>query len=260
MRLSIIIPVYNSSKILEKLVKNIKFHLNKRLNNKFEIIFVNDCSPDKSWSTIQKLSKRYSFIKGINLQKNIGQHGAIFVGLKFSSGKKIITMDDDLQHPPSSIIALYNKLDNFDACYTIYNKRKHIFWKILVSKVNNFFASFLYNKPYKIYLSSFKGFNSNIKNNLILDKPQKVFLDSLILKYSKNTTSINITHKKRFEGASNYDVKKLFNLWFDMIENFHFYPFRFGSFIGIIAFSLIKIFRIFNIKRNFKYKIKNKTF
>jgi polyisoprenyl-phosphate glycosyltransferase len=260
MKLSIIIPVYNSSKILEKLVKDIKFHLHKRFNNRLEIIFVNDCSSDNSWSIILKLSKRYSFIKGINLQKNIGQHSAIFVGLKFSSGKKIITMDDDFQHPPSSIIKLYNKLDNFDACYTVYIKRKHIFWKIFVSKINNFFASFLFNKPYKIYLSSFRGFKSNIKNKLILDKPQKVFLDSSILKYSKNVTSINITHNKRFEGVSNYDVKKLFNLWFDMIENFHIYPLRFGSFIGIIAFSIIKIFRIFETKSKFNYKIKNKTF
>ena len=260
MKLSIIIPVYNSSKIIEKLVNDIRYYLYKKFSNKFEIIFVNDCSIDNSWSAIKKLSKKHSFIKGINLKKNIGQHAAIYVGLKFSKGEKIVVMDDDLQHPPSSIITIYNKLSNFDTCYTFYIKRKHIFWKILISNINNFFSSFIFNKPFKIYLSSFKGFTSEVKNKIILKKTQNIFLDSLILKYSKNITSIKIIHKRRFKGDSNYSIKRLFNLWFDMIENFHFYPLRFGSFVGIIAFSFIKIFRIFKIKKKFSYKIQNKTF
>ena len=260
MKLSIVIPVYNSAQIIETLVRNIKFNLDKKLSNKFEIIFVNDCSIDKSWLSIIKLSKKYSFIKGINLKNNVGQHAAIFIGLKFSKGQKIIVMDDDLQHPPSSIITIYNKLNNFDACYTLYLKRKHIFWKVLVSDINNLFSSFLFNKPYRIYLSSFKGFSSEVKNKFIDTKLQKVFLDSLILKYSKNITSINIIHQDRLEGDSNYTVKKLFNLWFDMIQNFHFYPLRFGSFIGIISFLFIKLLQIFKKKKKFTYKIKNKTF
>ncbi len=101
MNLSIIIPVFNSSKILKKLVKNIKYHLDIKLNNKFEIIFINDHSSDNSWSVIRELSKKNSFIKGIDLKKNIGQHAAIFVGLNYATASKIITMDDDLQHPPS---------------------------------------------------------------------------------------------------------------------------------------------------------------
>jgi undecaprenyl-phosphate 4-deoxy-4-formamido-L-arabinose transferase len=260
MKLSIVIPVYNSSEIIEILVENIRFYLNKKLSNKFEIIFVNDCSFDNSWFSIKKLAKKYSFIKGIDLKENIGQHAAIFVGLKFSKGDKIIVMDDDLQHPPSSLITIYNKLNSFDACYTLYLKRKHIFWKILVSDINNLFSSFIFNKPYRIYFSSFKGFSSEVKNKFIDTKLQKVFLDSLILRYSKNITSINIIHHNRFEGDSNYSVKKLFNLWFDMIQNFHFYPLRFGSFIGIISFLFIKLLRIFQKKKKFTYKIKNKTF
>lgn len=260
MKLSIVIPVYNSAEIIETLVRNIKFNLDKKLSNKFEIIFVNDCSIDKSWLSIKKLSKKYSFIKGIDLKNNVGQHAATFIGLKFSKGQKIIVMDDDLQHPPSSIITIYNKLNKFDACYTIYLKRKNIVWKVLVSNINHLFSSFLFNKPYGIYLSSFKGFSSEVKNKSIDTKLQKVFLDSLILRYSKNVTSINIIHQNRLEGDSNYSVKKLFNLWFDMIENFHFYPLRFGSFIGIISFSFIKLLRTFKKEKKFTYKVKNKTF
>ena len=260
MKLSIVIPTYNSSKIIQTLVKDIKFNLCKKLNNRFEIIFINDCSTDNTWSIIQKITKKYSFVKGIDLKKNVGQHAAIFVGLKFALGKKIILMDDDLQHPPASLIKIYNKLNNFDACYTLYLKRRHNFWKIIISYINHLFSSFLFDKPYRIYLSSFKGFTSKVKNEFIRTKQKRIFLDGLILKYSKNIASINIIHQKRFEGDGNYSAKKLFSLWFDMIENFHFYPIRFGSFIGTISFLIVKLIRIFKKKFFFTYKIKSKTF
>lgn len=260
MKLSIVIPVFNSSDILEKLIQNIKDEIEIKLNNDFEIILVNDHSTDDSWITILKLSRKYSFIKGIDLKYNIGQHSAIFVGLIFAKGSRLITMDDDLQHPPSYLVKIYRELKNFDICYTSYTERKHLLWKILVSNLNNFFSSLLFNKSYKIYLSSFRGFNCYVKNQIIKDKPKKVFLDSLILKHSKKITSIQIIHQKRFKGESNYDVKKLFTLWFDMIENFHLYPIRFGSLIGLVAFIFVKFFRSIKDRKNFHYSIRKKTF
>ena len=105
--LSIVIPVYNSEKILFYLTKKIDQNINKKIINKYEIILVDDFSNDKSWNTIQKLSRKYKNIKGIKLKKNHGQHGSVFVGLKNSSGRKTIIMDDDLQHNPSYIMKIY---------------------------------------------------------------------------------------------------------------------------------------------------------
>ena len=127
MDLSIIIPVYNSSDIIKKLINQISLNLKKRL--KYEILLINDSSKDTSWDVISTLSKRYRCIKGINLKKNYGQHSAILIGLKYAKGKKIITMDDDLQHPPSSIIQILHTLKKYDLCYTLYLKRKHLLWK-----------------------------------------------------------------------------------------------------------------------------------
>lgn len=129
MKLSIIIPVYNSSKILEKLITEINSNLSRKLKQDYEIILVNDFSKDNSWDIIKKISKKFMFIKGIDLNNNIGQHGATFVGLKYSIGNKIIIMDDDLQHPPQSLISIYEQLDAYDVCYTLYLKRKHVYWK-----------------------------------------------------------------------------------------------------------------------------------
>ena len=260
MRLSIIIPVYNSAKILKKLINEINSNLSVKFDKDYEIIFVNDSSKDNSWEIIKKISREFNFVKGINLSRNVGQHGAIFVGLKNSTGDRIIIMDDDLQHPPQSLISIYEQLDKFDACYTLYVKRKHVFWKILVSTLNNFFSSFIFNKPFKIYTSSMKGIRGEIKNRFINNNFKIISLDSLILREAKNVTNIKVHHQERFEGKSNYDVKKLFILWFDMIENFHFYPLRFGSLIGLISFCIVKILRVFKTKKTFSYEIKEKTF
>ena len=259
-KLSIIIPVYNSSKILNKLITEINSNLSRRFENDYEIILINDFSKDDSWNIIKKISKNYNFIKGIDLNYNVGQHGAIFIGLKYSIGNKIIIMDDDLQHPPQSLISIYDQLDLYDACYTLYIKRKHVYWKIFVSKLNNFFSSFIFDKPFKIYTSSMKGMRGEVKDRFVGHNPKIPFIDSLILREAKNITNIKVYHQKRFEGKSNYDVKKLFILWFDMIENYHFYPLRFGSLIGVISFCAVKLLRIFKKKKSFSFEIKEKTF
>ena len=259
-KLSIIIPVYNSSKILEKLINEINSNLHETFKNDYEIILVNDFSNDNSWEIIKKISEKFNFIKGINLSYNVGQHGAIFVGLKNSIGDRIIIMDDDLQHPPKSLISIYEKLDLFDACYTLYVKRKHVYWKIFVSTVNNFFSSFIFDKPFKIYTSSMKGIKGDVRDKFLIHNPKIPFIDSLILKEAKKITNIKVHHQERFEGKSNYNIRKLFILWFDMIENFHFYPLRFGSLVGLISLFVVRIFRIFKTKKSFSYEIKEKTF
>ena len=111
MHLSIVIPVFNSLNILNNLIKQIKFNLKFKEIKKFEIILVNDCSQDNSWNKIKELSKKNLEIKGINLSNNYGQHSSIFAGLKYSKGKIVITTNDDLQHPPSSLISIYKKLN-----------------------------------------------------------------------------------------------------------------------------------------------------
>ena len=105
-----------------------------------------------------------------------------------------------------------------------------------------------------------KGIRGEIKNSFIDNNPRIISLDSLILREAKSVTNIKVTHQERFEGKSNYDVRRLFILWFDMIENFHFYPLRFGSLVGLISFCIVKIIRVFKIKKPFSYEIKEKTF
>jgi polyisoprenyl-phosphate glycosyltransferase len=219
MNLSIIIPVYNSSLILHKLIDEIH-NVTKNKDIKKEIILINDCSKDNSWEIIRELADKFDFVKGINLEINYGQHNAIMAGLNLCSGQFCILMDDDMQHQPKYILEIHEQLlKGFKVCYVKYLKRKHLKWKIFVSWLNNIVASILALKPIKIYTSSFKGFNREITNQVIQFKKKEVFLDWLILNSSNNIAIIEILHQERFSGKTNYNLKRLLELWSIMIMN-----------------------------------------
>ena len=259
MKLSIIVPVYNSANILRELHNKI-FQATEKLNlaNDFEILLINDCSMDDSWLMVKNLSVKFKYIKGINLSKNFGQHNAIMAGLNYCKGEKIITIDDDLQHPPEFFFKILEKLDNFDVCYTYYNNRQHIRWKKIVSKINNVVSSFLLDKPLYIYMSSFRGLKQNIVKQIIDFKGPNVYLDSLILKATKKIGMITVDHYARKIGDSNYTFKKLLLLWSNMVLNFSFFPFRFASILCAVLKYTVKAFR--KNSKKLQYEILEKTF
>jgi len=251
MELSIIIPVYNSANILPELVKQIEFNLKDKINS-FELFLVNDNSKDNSWDIIKKLSFNKSFIKGLNLKKNYGQHNSIMAGLNECKGNFIILMDDDLQHPPHKINDIYLELKkNFDVCYVNYIRRKHVMWKIFFSKANNILSSFIFpKKPLQVYTSSFKGFNKKVLKKIIEYKKKEVFLDWLILNQTQNIITINIDHYERYEGETTYDIKNLLFLWSNMITIVPILPLRLSSpFLFFLKLFLRIFFNIF-LKKN----------
>ena len=216
MKLSIVIPVYNSEKILDKLLKTIKNAILKK-NYPFELLLINDCSSDKSWQKILQLKTKYKFIKAINLKYNYGQHGAIFCGLRYSTGDNIVCMDDDMQHDPIYITDMLDRLKIFEVCYVKFRKREHGYLKVLISKLNNIISSLLMNKSINIYTSSYKCFKKNIAKQIVKNNVKNFFLDYWIFKYSKKITFINVSHKKRYSGSTNYGFKEMLSLWSDMI-------------------------------------------
>ena len=261
MKLSIIIPVFKSELILEELIKKLLQSLNTLATPIiYEIILVNDNGLDKCWYKIKELSKNHKEVKGIALSKNYGQHNATMAGFNYCTGDYIVTMDDDLQHPPEYIESIIEKLiEGFDVCYTNYVNRKHIFWKHYVSWINNIVSSHLLNKPYKLYLSSFRGIKKNIVDQLIKNKHNYIYIDSTILKLSPKTTSISINHQTRFEGQSTYTLSRLVALWLNMAGDFSILPIRFFSFI-VLIFKPIIIYKKKKLKNVEQFRIQEKTF
>ena len=163
---------------------------------------------------------------------------------ELKKGDKIITMDDDLQHSPSSIKDLINELNKgFDICYTKYLNRQHPLWKKIMSWINNFMASHLLNKPYNIYLSSYRAFQKKIVKEIINYDEPNVYIDGLVLKITRNISIVSVPHNQRLHGPSNYGFKKLLSLWSNMAINFPIFPLRISSIFGLIILSTIIIIR-----------------
>ena len=258
--ISVLIPVFNSEKIISHLIKSIIFYMkNDFKSHEYEIIIINDHSLDFSWKKIKDLCGKYRMLKGINLSKNYGQHNALMAGLNIAKGEKIITMDDDFQHHPSYIIKFLKKLDEWDACYTYYKKRKHNIFKKICSSLNNIVASFLIGKPFHLYMSSFRGFRKKVLNEIIKYKKNQVFIDYFIIKKSRKICMINIEHKNRLVGDSNYTIKKLLTLWCTMIICCDIFPLRLNTFFIIICKIIVWLF--FKKKKfNEQFAISEKTF
>ena len=236
MKLSIIIPVYNSENILEKLVNQITNEIQK-INNvsDYEIILVNDKSVDGSWQIIEKICHENKYVAGIDLMKNVGQHNALIAGIKSSNFDYVITMDDDLQHSPKFIEKIILKLnEGYDVCYTKYVNNKYSFFKKLGSIANDKIANIVLQKPKNIYLSSFKGINKNVANEIKKFSGPYVYLDGIILDITRNIGTVDIDHEDRLDGKSNYNLNKLFSLWIKVFTNSSIYPLRIASMSGFI--------------------------
>lgn len=242
--LSIVIPVYNSSNILPTLIEQLETALLNNISS-YEILLVNDASTDGSWKTIEQLSKTKIYLKGMNLRRNTGHHNAVMAGLNHAQGGVIVLMDDDLQHSPSDVPALYSRItDGYDACFANFEKMRQAWWKRLGSSFNDLLVNALIKKPRNINFSSYKAFSHEIKDEVVKFTSPFVYLDAIIFMVTNNLTSIIVQHHERLEGKGNYTFRKSVSLWLKMATGFSLMPLRFASILGIITATLGFLFTI----------------
>ena len=240
-KLSIVIPVYGSELVLPELVAQIKNQLDKleSVQERYEIIFVCDRSPDNSWQVIQMLSKKYPQVLGILLRMNAGQHNALMAGFARARGEVIVTMDDDLQHSPSDIPKLLNEIEQgHDVAYARFKNRNHALWKIAGSSINNIVAGYLMQKPRDLYLSPFRAMKSAIRDDILRYVGPYVYVDGLILSVTRNIASVDVDHHERYAGDSSYGLRKSLSLWLKMATSFSIVPLRLTSLLGLIFSGL----------------------
>jgi glycosyltransferase involved in cell wall biosynthesis len=243
LEVSIVVPVYRSETILPHLIEQIGAAMQRAdVAGRFEVILVNDASPDGSWNVIRDLAARFDFVRGICLMRNVGQHNATMAGLKQARGEVIVIMDDDLQHPPQTVLEMVDAVrGGNDVCYTVYVGRKHTFLKKLGSWFNDRVASFLLDKPRGLYLSSFKALHWRVAREMVRYDGPYVYLDGLILDITRRITSIPIQHQKRLEGEGNYNLRRLVSLWLKMATSFSITPLRVASAAGAVLAGIAGI-------------------
>lgn len=243
---SIVIPCYNSSKSIKKVISSTINELDKIGIKKYEFVLVNDCSPDgrQTISVLKELAKKYKFIKVIDLAKNAGQHNATMEGLRYTVGDFVISMDDDLQTDPSQIVLLLETMEeqDYDIIYGFYPKKKHNVFRNLLSKLNYISVRFLIGKPKGLETSSFWVIKKFVRNYVIQYHNAFPYLQGLFLRTTDNIGCIPIQHKKREFGESNYTFKKLFKLWGNIL-GFSIKPLRLAMYIGstIACLSVLAI-------------------
>src|SRR3989338_1464059 len=240
---SVVIPVYRSQSTLIALSKRL-VSVMRSTNKSFEIIFVDDASPDNSWKILMNLYKNYKDIRLIQLTRNFGQHNAVMCGIARSKGDYIITMDDDLQNQPEDILKLINKIkQGFDIVYGEYKVKKHSFFRNLGSH----FVQYVYKRIFQVSgnLTSFRIIRRNTAEKILDYKLNYTFIDGLLAWQTKNIGYVFVSHQKRTSGKSNYDIGKLFALTHNMITNFSIFPLQLASFTGFLFSFLGGLLAIF---------------
>ena len=239
-KVSIIIPVYNSSKTISLLVDKIQEEI--KIYKELEIVLVNDGSSlDNSSEVCESIACTNPTVKFINLSRNFGEHNAVLAGLNFCTGDCAVIMDDDFQNSPKDVYKLVDEIVNGnDVVFSKYAEKKHHFLRNLGSKVNNLFASILLNKPRDLYLSSFKAINRFVIDELVKYKGPYPYIDGLILRITQRFASVTVEHTSRANGKSGYTISKLISLWLNMFTNFSIIPLRLSVALGFI-FSAIGI-------------------
>ncbi len=215
--ISIVSPVYGCCNSLEELCNRLHSVL-QRITTNYEIILVNDASPDNSWLTIQKLAEADCRIKGINLSRNFGQHYAITAGLNFAHGDWVIVMDCDLQDVPEEITNLYQTAQQgFDVVVGQRKERKDHFFKRLFSLL--FYRIFAYFSGTKVNnrIGNYGIYSQKVITSIRLLKEQNRSFGLFAIWVGFRRTEIEISHSARAHGCSSYTLRKMANLAFDSI-------------------------------------------
>jgi glycosyltransferase involved in cell wall biosynthesis len=241
--LSIVIPAYNSSEILPELVDRIEqaFSKSDPPVGAYEVIFVNDGSRDRTWDVISGLADVHPNVRGINLMRNYGQHNALLCGIRHARHEIIVTMDDDLQHPPEEVSKLLRKLDEgYDVVYGTPQKEQHGLWRDLASQVTKIALQSSMGVETARNVSAFRAFRTQLRDAFVNYQSPFVSIDVLLIWGTTRFASVPARHDPRRSGVSNYTFRKLLTHAFNMMTGFSTMPLQLASMIGFV-FTLFGI-------------------
>jgi dolichol-phosphate mannosyltransferase len=250
-KISIIVPIYNSSKFMRNLLDAIEKQ--RQISNwDLELILIDDGSKDDSYSKIVELSQSYKYIKGIKLSKNFGHQIAVKTGLSYCIGDYIAIIDDDLQDPPSLLPDFFAQLDNgYDVAYGVRKKRKESFIKKI--SYNSFYRILKSLSDTDIPLDSgdFCVMKKIVVDNMLKLQEKNPFLRGIRAWVGFKQIGVEYERSARLEGESGYTLKKLLKIAMDGIFSFSSVPIRTITILGVIGFSFAIFYSLYIIVQYF---------
>lgn len=238
MNLSVVVPVYNGMNTLPLLVAELGKVLPNVAGN-FELVLVNDGSPDQSWTTIMQLAHEYTWIHGVDLMRNYGQHNATLCGIHEASYEVIVVMDDDLQNPPGEIPKLLAKLnEGYDVVYGVPRKRQQVWWKSLAALIVKRAIAYVMGVRNVRDIGAFKAFRTDLRKSFQNFNHPDVLVDVLLSWGTSRFASVEVDEAPRPLGESNYNLFKLIKVSLLVLTSFTTIPLRFASIVGFL-FTLL---------------------
>jgi undecaprenyl-phosphate 4-deoxy-4-formamido-L-arabinose transferase len=237
MNISVVVPVFNGENSLRELASRLGAVLRPLCKN-FELILVNDGSEDRSWETITELAAKHDWVRGLDLMRNCGQHNAVLCGIRTAEHEIVVTLDDDLQHPPEEIPKLVQKLaEGYDVVYGLPEKKEHGVWRNFASLVTRWTMRSTLGPKVPNDFSAFRALRTETREAFRQYHSPFVSVDVLLTWASTSFVSIKVRHDARQFGASTYTFRKLLSYVPLMVTGYSALPLRFASLAGF-AFTI----------------------
>ncbi len=239
---SIVIPTYRGAAALPQLMERLSAVMD-RSGKTYEIIVVDDDSPDHSWDVIKELKRCYPRLRALKLMSNVGQFRALMCGFDHVRGAYVITMDDDLQNPPEEIPKLITGLadhPDMDGVIGAYTDKKHSLWRRLGSGLIHWVNRLVSHKPPDLQTTSFRLLRRHLVDAISEHQTMNPVMGPLVVQNSRRLMNVTVEHHPRKLGTSNYTLLGLIKLSLDHVLNFSVIPLKIVSIIGIIS-ALISV-------------------
>lgn len=248
MDISFVIPCYRSEKTISAVVEEIRNKMKELSKYSYEVILVNDCSPDNTFETIKSIAKEFDNVIAIDLAKNFGQHSAIMAGFSKVSGNIIVCLDDDGQTPANEVDKLLAKIEEgYDVVYAEYGNKQHSAFRNWGSNLNKKMTEILLGKPKELFISSYFAATRMIVEEIKRYNNPYPYLAGLVLRTTKSVCNVSVTHRQRMEGESGYSLRKLIGLWVNGFTAFSVLPLRMATYSGMLVALIGFIFAIWTV-------------
>ena len=238
-KISICIPCYKSEDTIEKLTREIKSEFNKHKKYDYEIVLVNDGSPDGTFKVISKLAKSDNHIRAYDLSKNFGESSALMAAYSKAKGDYVVRMDDDGEHNPKELFKLINKLEEgYDYVCAEFKHYHHSLYKRIGSKFNYWFLTKMMDIPDGSIMSSYNICRKYVIDEILKYTNPKPYIDGMVWAITNKIATVPIEHGIRYGGESGYDFKKSVALWLNGVTSYSIKPLRLASLLGFV-FSIV---------------------
>ncbi len=243
MLVSIVVPVYNSTKSVEDIARGVAEVLTA-LNDEYELILVDDSSPNpETWPTLRLIAGEAAVV-AIQLTRNFGQKGTTLCGLSAARGDVVVTMDDDLQHDPHDIPNLLAAADH-DIVIAQFPARRHSWFKRLTSRIKGYFDQLLIGKPRHIRMTSFRLMRRIVIDAMLRTRTPYPFIPALLFHFSKDVVGVAVPHHPRQVGDSGYTLRELVRVYSNLIINNSSFLLRLVGYLGmgvaVVAFLAVPV-------------------